>query len=142
MKNKESHVSKRTETAELLKTNVMALFKWDDLQYGNFKFEMGLQYLEYFLHTYIDKPARENWKLRLSTSPVFWNWWKNHWSNRDEQFFNSLCKCGRVQCYLQSYKQIHSGMHLAASIQPNRIVLEESYHVMIQDLIKHEQESK
>lgn len=138
MKTKVSNAAKRSFIAESLRINVMTLLNWNSLEYGNFKFEQGLLYLETYLSDYNDHIQKE-WVSKLSASPVFWTWWKNHWTLRDEQFFNEFSPFGARNGYLFEYKKIHDGMALASSIQPNRTILEESYPYMISNLIMDEQ---
>lgn len=138
MKKKLSNAAKRSLIAESLRVDVMTLLNWNSLEYGNFKFEQGLLYLETYLSDY-NQHIQKEWVSKLSASPVYWSWWKNHWTIRDEQFFNELCTCSTLNSHVYEYKKIHDGKALASSIQPNRTILEESYPYMISNLILDEQ---
>jgi len=120
-----------------LKGDIMRLLKWDDLQYGNLQYESGMAYLNEYLygdaHT-VDK---------LSRSKVFWLWWRNHWTNRDEQFID-IHKSVTINSYevrRQLYEQFNEGEMLAECIHPNSVVLNETYAEMITVYIETEIET-
>ena len=117
-----------------LKAEICAWLECTPEQYAEFQYKAGLQYLKHYLPN--DKDAAD----MLSRSRVFWDWWRNHWANRDEHW---KCLTDRTpvrdrDLRVQLYTQYHDGKELAHNIHPNSTVLNESYALMIQDLIKTE----
>ena len=132
----QSRPETRTEQCERLKRAIVGLLGCTEEQYTAFQYNEGRKYLKYYLNE--DKPAAD----QLSRSRIFWNWWKNHWSNRDETF---LCLNARTpvkdpEIRLQLYLQYNDGKQLADCIQPNSVVLHESYAHMITEFVKGETE--
>lgn len=124
------------ERAERLKAAICALLKCTPEQYAEFQYQSGLRYLKEYLPG--DPEAGE----MLSASKVFWAWWRNHWTNRDEMF---LClhqenPVRTREIILQLYLHYNSGRLLADCIHPNSVVLNESYAQMITQLVDTETE--
>lgn len=122
------------EKAQAMKEAVMRLLDCDELQYNRLQFEEGVKYLQ----TYLNGDSAS--VAMMEQSRTFWNWWRNHWSNRDELFMtlheqNPIC---RTEIARQLYMQYNRGRMLAKSIHPNAIVLNESYAVMIGELIEEQ----
>lgn len=124
------------ERAERLKADICRLLKCTPEQYAEFQYQSGLRYLKEYLPG--DAEAGE----MLSRCRVFWQWWRNHWTNRDEMF---LCLHqenpvrGR-EVIIKLYLQYNSGKMLADCIHPNSVVLSESYAQMITELVDTETE--
>lgn len=105
---------------------VMKLLRWEELEYATFIHQTGLQYLDRYIP---DDPIGKN---ALNRSRIFWNWWKNHWAIRDQQFLDELDADNGGGIIIKAlYQLYHSPSMLASSIYPNAIVLENSYAVMI-----------
>lgn len=122
------------ERSERLKAAICDLLQCTPDQYSEFQYQSGLRYLREYLPG--DPEAGE----MLSRCRIFWNWWKNHWTNRDEMF---LClhqenPVRRREIILQLYLQYNSGKMLADCIHPNSVVLNESYAAMITQLVDNE----
>lgn len=96
-------IQKQQQKATTLKQRVCELLQWSEEEYANFQYEMGLQYLQVYV------PGDPQGAEQLTHSKIYWNWWKNAWSARDEQFVNDA--------------------------KPHWVVLEESYKSMIQEFI-------
>lgn len=140
MKTYTSQATRRAAAAQNAKLQVMEIVGIDELTYGLLQFETGIAYLSVLLCD----PCYEQ---MLQRSRMFWNWWKNHWLLRDEQFLqaakhsdwrvNKRGKRGKLEFdmeyegYPWCYKYFHNPVDLVSEIHPNGIVLQESYAAMI-----------
>jgi hypothetical protein len=124
----------RKEQAERLQAVITELLQCSQAQYNELQYKEGLKYLKYYL------PGDKHSADLLSRSKVFWAWWKNHWINRDVSFMclHESNPIRDLQIRLQLYLQYNDGRHLAQSITPNSVVLDESYAEMITELVKSE----
>jgi hypothetical protein len=121
----------RPERAGRLRAAIIELLKCRDDQYNEFQFQSGTRYLQTYLHS---DPAAAD---ALCRSRVFWNWWKNHWTNRDESFLDLRRRypVKDREMILQLYLQYNSGKTLAEDIHPHSSVLNESYAEMITEVV-------
>lgn len=117
-----------------LKAAMCELLECTPEQYAEFQYQAGLKYLKHYMPN--DPTSADN----LSRSTVFWNWWRNHWANRDEHFMclHDRCPIHRRDVKIELYTKYNDGKDLAENIHPNSVVLNESYAVMISELIKTE----
>lgn len=124
----------RKEKAHGLKRAVCELLNWTELQYGEYVFERGTEYLHVYLQG--DEYAIQV----LERSPIFWAWWKNHFAKRDESFLmlHRSTPIRSLEIRLQLYHHYNEPKMLAESIHPNSVVLNESYALMIKEVITHE----
>jgi len=116
-----------------LKQTICALLGWDELQYAEFQYQMGLAYLGSYI-------IGDHWgQDMLQRTPLFWNWWKNQWMIRDKAFLQDqeeeLSKL-RVETCRSLYRHLHDAGQLACDIYPGRMIMDESYNQMIHSLIK------
>ena len=65
------------ERAKLLKLRVCQLLGWTEMEYAEFQFACGKQYLQHYI------PRDPEGIDELVTSKLYWNWWKLMWTNRD-----------------------------------------------------------
>lgn len=128
--NKITHIQSRRDAAARSQRRVQYLLQWDDLTYGNMKFKAGLRYLAYYL-----RGDEDSIKL-LSYNRIFWQWWKNHWTIREEAWLEDAEKLEKLQLGVRrnSYRVIHNPAALANEIHPNAVVLDDSYAQMISEL--------
>ena len=113
------------------KARIMALLNWSEVDYGNFQYETGLSYLRFYIPDDIEGIDM------LTRSRIFWNWWKNHWLQRDAGFISykrSLTEC-KTRTLIKIYQAVHCPQALAGELRPHAIVLTETYSVMIGKLI-------
>lgn len=132
----QSRPETRKEQCERIKRAIAALLECSEGQYAEFQYQSGLKYLKHYMSS--DQHSAD----MLSRSKVFWSWWRNHWTNRDEHF---LCLAEKTpirdrDIKIQLYTQYNDGKELAESIHPNSVVLNESYAEMIKQLITEEQQ--
>ncbi|HCN84479.1 MAG TPA: hypothetical protein DIT07_12785 [Sphingobacteriaceae bacterium] len=104
---------------------IIKMLGWNELEYATFIHETGLEYLDQYIRN--DPAGRD----ALNRSRIFWNWWKNHWAIRDQQFLDELDADGGGIVLHRLYEFYHSSSMLASAIYPNAIVLENSYANMI-----------
>lgn len=126
-----SHKETQQDKAQRLKAGICELLECKPEQYAEFQYQSGLRYLIAYL------PNDAHSQRLLTYSKVFWNWWKNHWTIRDEEF---LCLAQKYtirnrEIVLQLYLQYNNGKYLANEFHPNAIVLNETYAGMINELI-------
>lgn len=109
---------------------IMHLLNWDELQYGEFQYKTGTQYLQAYIP---HDPAGID---MLIESRIFWNWWKNHWLQRDEEFLKDAQVRHSHQALIVSmYICTHCPDTLVGQIRPQAVVLADSYSKMIGNLI-------
>lgn len=109
-----------------IKDRVQHLLKWSDLKYGEFQADMGYRYLETEFgkgNELIDALIREK---------IFWSWWINHWSRRDQAFLNQYEGTQRNDLDL-AYQLRHNPQ--AVVFKPQTTLLKHSYAKMIGKLI-------
>lgn len=108
---------------------IIRIMRWDEMQYSQFVYDTGLQYLELYIPT--DRVGID----ALSRSKIFWAWWRNHWSIRDADYLDIYKQFAPVNWELL-YRQEHSPETLTTCIFPNAVVLSDSYATMIHDFNK------
>jgi hypothetical protein len=59
---------------------VQAVLNWDEDQYCNFKYEAGIAYAKRMTD---NDTVGFNFLIKTT---FYWNWWKNEWAKRDEEF--------------------------------------------------------
>lgn len=122
-----SEVVKAKTKAEHTRELVMALLDWDAQRYGSFVFEMAEQYLQ-------RQCGRDAYGVQaLLESTIFWKWWRNHWSQRDSEFLYMWADCSYQTDVQNEYEFLHSACNL--HMRPNKVVLGDTYAVMINDYI-------
>lgn len=121
------------QKANELKIKVCKSLQWDELDYNNYQFETGCEYLGHYLQGDADAIAQ------LERNRLFWAWWRNCWANRDADYIDDW---QLTQLHLANrrllYAHIHDAEILAKEIYPNGVVLAESYKTHIVEIIKSE----
>lgn len=123
------------ERAKLLKLRVCQLLGWTEMEYAEFQFACGKQYLQHYI------PRDPEGIDELVTSKLYWNWWKLMWTNRDWAYLDE--NENDLQALHQSnreklYKHLHDPHALSLATTPPGVVLEESYSKLIGEIIKKE----
>lgn len=125
------------ERLTALAKRIARILKWTDLQWSEHQYEQGHAYLV----AYVEADTRI--VSAMERSRVFWSWWKNHWGNRDEGYLEFV---ENTTYDLTALREIYVDMHnaevLVKSIYPNGSILQESYALMMDDLIKDELQKK
>lgn len=121
-----------TETAikkaATCKQEVCKLLNWTEMDYASYQYEQGLAYLQAYI------PTDPQGIKELEESRVFWNWWKNHWTIRDESFL--IMQPCKINTPAQWYELFHNAKDLSRELHPRAIVLGKSYSKMIGKFIK------
>jgi hypothetical protein len=114
---------------------ILALLEWDDLRYCEFQMNMGEEYL-------IRTIGSDTYGIEiLVKSQLFWKWWINHWNKRDQIFILRFSNGSYpVELLRNEYHFEHNPTNLVMS--PNKVILEESYGAMIQQLIDQERKEQ
>lgn len=130
---KETYMETCRKQAGGLKLKIMSLLGWDELQYGECQYENGLKYVEPI------KSADPDLMDQVLRNKMFWNWWKNHWTVRDEIFIKMtrMVKLDRDEL-TRLYHQFHDGAELQKQLTLHGVILYEAYADMITDLIAEE----
>ena len=133
---KKHHTARTNRSFEkltALKRSVCEILKWTDLQYAEYQFEQGHAYLTAYLK------GDAHIISAMERSRVFWSWWKNHWTNRDESFVEFIANTSYdLRTLREIYTDVHDAPTLAACIYPSGAILEESYKMMVSDFVAAE----
>jgi hypothetical protein len=124
----------RKSKAESLKRGICDLLKWTEMEYAEFVWNCGVDYLNAYLKG--DQHAIGI----LERNRIFWAWWRNHFMNRDENFLllHRSIPQARLDIRVQLYVHYNDATALAESIHPNSVVLNESYALMMTELVEKE----
>jgi hypothetical protein len=142
MKDKLTDAQRQVLKSEAIKSDVMRLLGWSEFEYGNYKFEQGISYLNCFIMpSYDNSPfaqsVKQDWINQLIKTPMFWSWWKNQWAMREELFVNHVREFSpneRAEFLLHGYHLIHDSRILSLDIHPHRIIMDETYHKMVKEM--------
>ncbi len=117
---------------------VMSLLGWSELEYCYFMYDMGVQYLEEYLHG--DKHTIG----QIEQSKIFWGWWKNHWFMRERQYVEQAEPLSKISRRLRllGYKGLHNPRMLAAEMNTAAVELGDSYANMLGMIFKEERKVK
>lgn len=113
---------------ELLKQEVCRMLEFDEQQYADMQFKAGCQYLQAYI------PNDPTGIDQLLEQPIYWNWWRNHWAMRDEQFCYGHVECLGMKLRTDLYHQLHNPNILASEIRPNGVILRLAYAGMIDNV--------
>lgn len=101
-----------------LEEQVCQLLNWSADDFNQFFYETAISYLEAYFDN--DEEAIN----KLSKRKEFWKWFRNHWTYRDQVFYESLMLESCDQCFrLEIYQGLHSAKVLACDIYPSSTVL-------------------
>jgi hypothetical protein len=105
--------------AIVMQAAVLALLDWGDRYYSGFMYRRGLDYLS---RRYNVRDAD-----LLSRSALFWKWWKNQWTLRNEGFIHQSKSTPAfgVTALRSDYLQLNRPDTLANEIFPNDKALKE-----------------
>lgn len=130
MLQKITHIESRRVAAKASKERIMRLLEWSELQYCEFQYRIGLEYLQAYIQS--DPSAI----AFLESHRVFWNWWRNQWVLRDEVYLDSEIYTVGIKYRRNIYTELHNPRALAEGITPPAVVLDDSYAQMIQETFK------
>ena len=129
---KQTHLQQRMTTSQRCQKRIMRLLHWDEEQYCWYKYQHGLDYL-HELHN-----GDQYIIAQMECSAIFWSWWKNQWTLREEVYLDEADMFERIHLdyRLASYDALNNVKELATDIHPNGVVMDESYDSMMQELMK------
>ena len=116
----------RQAEALFVKRQVENALGWTEMQYCEFQYKCGCAYLQNYI------PNDPDGIDMLIREKLFWNWWKNRWIERDQQFLLIQFEVGDDMLY--DYASMHSPVELAKSIRPTAIALGSSYSILIGEI--------
>lgn len=128
-----SLINQILEKAASDKAEVCKLLNWTEMEYAEFQYSCGKQYLQYYVAS---DPAGID---ELISSKIYWNWWKLMWSRRDFAYLHenlNQLSLLYVENRVKLYKHLHDPFILSQATTPPGFVLEESYSKMIDNVIK------
>ena len=124
-----THINSRITEAAAYKQSICILLEWSKEEYTTYQYETGLAYLRHYL------PNDAEGARMLEGSKIFWNWFKNHWANRDNGFIRSCIDYDDcVDNYRLLYEELNDARTLACAIYPSGVVMKESARAIIRDL--------
>jgi hypothetical protein len=117
-----------------LKSQVCHWLTWSDLQYGEFQYQCGCLYLQYYISK--DPVAIDE----VLKHPFFWKWWKSEWLDRDYVLTGTLMKCYELSIEEKRmlYRNWHDARVLANELSPVGLIMSNGYKIMIREIIKSE----
>ena len=128
------HLFIQDDLAPHLKAQICHLLNWDELQYGEFQFQCGCLYLQYYISK--DPVAIDEVLLHR----LYWKWWKNEWLDRDYVLAGTLVKCDKlsIEEKRRLYRNWHDARVLADECSPVGLIMSNGYKKMISEIIKSE----
>lgn len=128
IKLKHNAATLRQATLRQAQDDIQKALQWTEQEYFNFQFETGIAYLEHYI------PGDAHGIDMLSRDRIYWNWWKNHWAQRDEQFMSLYTEeFSHPKILAKVYHGFHNVYTLLNEIYPGAAILSDSYAVMIDD---------
>lgn len=126
--NRQSAIGNKQLAISNQQSAITTALEWTEQEYANFQFETGIAYLEHYI------PTDRSGINMLSRSRIFWNWWKNHWNQRDAQFLSLFTpEFSHPKILSKVYYSFHDVLTLMNEIYPSAAILSDSYAVMIDD---------
>ncbi|SEW02239.1 hypothetical protein SAMN05428988_1343 [Chitinophaga sp. YR573] len=115
------------DKANALKGRICDLLKWSELEYAEFQYNTGIEFLQYYIP---DDPYGAD---QLICSRIYWAWWRNQWYLREMALpFEFLSRPQWPLSVIRSkYIDMHNAQSLVSSLYIGRVILEQSYAEMI-----------
>lgn len=110
---------------EANKQRVCQMLRWTALDYANYQQNKGLEYLEKVI-------CCDAWSVNnVAKCTKFWQWWVNHWNNRDAQFIGEY---GNYPKGLLRHK--YDDLHDLEGFKfyPHRHIMESTFALMIDEV--------
>jgi hypothetical protein len=129
-----THIETRRIAATACMLEMMQILGWDWKQYCYFKYECGLEYLNILTNN-------DAFVIGLlESSVIFWNWWKIHWTLREETFlleYDSANRMYHIETSRAMYEALHNPNELVNGVGHYRFDMENGYAKIIKT-IQHE----
>lgn len=114
---------------------ILQLLKWTEDEYNDLVLETGIAYLKGMA------PEYPQVVKQIASSRIFWNWWREHWQKRDEQF---LEECETWHTSLDKYRLVYRNHNDAAmllsNVYLNSNVLHESYAALFEKITHNQKQ--
>ena len=107
--------------------SIIELLHWEDMDYYNLQFDMGVAYIRWWL------PANEEFAQKAIKHELFWKWWGNQWAIRDEAWLNHKVPDNELPWDFYTAEQlraVYARLH-----NPRKIVLERTPGDVITSII-------
>ena len=129
-----THTPLQYISAAKLKSQICHSLNWSDLQYGEFQYQCGCLYLQYYISK--DPVAIDE----VLQHPLFWKWWKSEWLDREYVFAGTLLKCCELTIKEKRmlYRNWHDARVLANELSGVGLIMSNGYKIMIREIIKTE----
>lgn len=111
---------------EANKRQVRRLLGWTELQYAEFVEAKAKEYLKNVL--FADEAAINE----LLKGKLWWNWWKNHWNRRDEEFV-TYSEIYHQHLLEFEYVRLNS---IKGGIYPHSRIMDETYAILMDAINK------
>ena len=109
---KNTHIQQQKDKAQKLKVQVCHLIGCTELEYCEYQYKTGKQYLQSYMPSFpevIDE---------LVENRMFWSWWRNAWMQRDDVFVENAKLFNRLDI-LRLYDGLHDYKELANELFPD-----------------------
>ena len=117
---KSTHIQLQKDNAQSVKLEVCRLIGCTELQYCEFQYKVGKQFLQSYMSRFpvmIDE---------LVENKMFWSWWRNAWMQRDDVFIVNVKHFNRLDI-LRLYDGLHDYKALINELFPDfKLILKHS----------------
>ena len=129
-----TYILLQNNPAAELKSQICDWLDWSELQYGEFQYQCGCLYLQYYISK--DPEAIDE----VIQHPIFWEWWKSEWLDRDYVITGTLMKCCELSIEEKRmlYLNWHDARVLANELSGVGLIMSNGYKIMISEIIKSE----
>lgn len=114
-------IDERRHTIAAVKKEVLKVLSWKEEQYNDFVIDTGIAYLR-------EMCQNDAHVQFFIGSRVFWNWWRNYWSNRDAGFLDTWMPFDDAE---ELYRETHDAKTLAKALYPNGIILAKTFSPLL-----------
>lgn len=114
-----NHIDLLKSEMEETRIAVLGILQWSESDHFWYAFERGTEYLEKYL------PGDPEATQRLKNSPMFWNWWKIKWHERDVVFAQDALYTP-ISLATDLYHYLHDPRELVAELAIPRIISKSS----------------
>ncbi len=125
-----THIQSRRDAIKAAMNAVLKLIGITEFNYLEHQCNCGLEYLDILCQ---DSPEVFE---EISSSPLFWNWWKNQWMIRDEDFASSKIADVSLRYRLRIWEEYHNAQLLSSPKTEGGKFMDESYAHLIGLIIK------
>lgn len=133
---KATHIEKQRQEIKHTRDTVMTITGISEQDYFEFQHLTGLKYLDALLAN--EPTAYEE----ISSSKIFWNWWKLMWMYREDGFCNYDMLSIHSGFRINIWRQFHNPLMLANGKSLEGTMMENSFATVIGIIIKEKTQRK